>query len=238
MNHLLFYVKENQIPPTYSSLNFFIFHSLQFSNTKKFISLFSGKRHTKLKLDPHMDSRLMYHVYLNRAAGVYLFLHFFNFLSLKFQNIKFFITLFCKAYKVETWYTHGQIVDLLCTPTATSQNILVPLFFFYFLSLQLAKIKNLLLQNCFIIPLMATAGGMWALLTLCYSFHGNRGMQAAPSSIPAYGTFFRGDLVMKQFLWPFSLFCWFKKNSCQLLAKECALSIGKLPRRLVQEQCG
>ena len=45
---LLFYVKENQIPPTYSSLNFFIF------------------------------------------------------LSLKFQNIKFFITLFCKAYKVET----------------------------------------------------------------------------------------------------------------------------------------
>ena len=103
MNHLLFYVKENQIPPTYSSLNFFIFLSLQFSNTKKFISLFSGTyRHTKLKLGPHMDSRLMYHVYLNQAAGVYLFLYFFNFLSLKFQNIKFFITLFCKAYKVET----------------------------------------------------------------------------------------------------------------------------------------
>ena len=64
------------------------------------------------------------------------------------------------------------------------------------------------------------------------------GMQAAPSSIPTSGTFFRGDLVMKTFLRPFSLFRWFKKISCQLLAKECALSTGKLPRRLAQEQCG
>ena len=62
------------------------------------------------------------------------------------------------------------------------------------------------------------------------------GMQAAPSSISTFGTFYRADLVMKTFLRPFSLFCWFKKNSCQLLAKECALSTGKLPRRLAQEQ--
>ena len=32
------------------------------------------------------------------------------------------------------------------------------------------------------------------------------GMQAAPSSIPTSGTFFRGDLVMKTLLRPFSLF--------------------------------
>ena len=64
------------------------------------------------------------------------------------------------------------------------------------------------------------------------------GMQAAPSSIPTSGTFFRGDLVMKSFLRPFSLLRWFKKSSCQLLAKECALSTGKPPRRLAQEQCG
>ena len=64
------------------------------------------------------------------------------------------------------------------------------------------------------------------------------GMQAAPSSIPMSGTFFCGDLVMKTFLWPFSLFRWFKKSSCQLLAKECELSTGKLPWRLAQEQCG
>ena len=36
----------------------------------------------------------------------------------------------------------------------------------------------------------------------------------------------------------FSLFRRFKKSSCQLPAKECALSTGKLPRRLAQEQCG
>ena len=49
----------------------------------------------------------------------------------------------------------------------------VPLFFFFFLYLQLAKIKNLHLQNCFILPVMATDGGMWALLTLCYILKGN-----------------------------------------------------------------
>ena len=34
----------------------------------------------------------------------------------------------------------------------------------------MAKIKNLHLQNCFNLRLMATAGGMWALLTICYIF--------------------------------------------------------------------
>ena len=62
--------------------------------------------------------------------------------------------------------------------------------------------------------------------------------ETAPSSIPTSGTFFRGDLVMKAFLRPFSLFHRFKKSSCQLLANECALSTGKLPRRLTQEECG
>ena len=67
------------------------------------MSLFSGtERPTKLKLGPHLDSWLVYHVYLNQAAGAYLFFHFFNFLSLKFQNIKLFVTLFCEAYKVGT----------------------------------------------------------------------------------------------------------------------------------------
>ena len=83
------------------SLNIFIFLS-NFQISKNFISLFSGtERLTKLKLGPHMDSRLMYHVYLNQAAGTYLFLYFFNFPSLEFQNIKFFVTFFCEAYKVE-----------------------------------------------------------------------------------------------------------------------------------------
>ena len=49
-------------------------------------------------------------------------------------------------------------------------------------------------------------------------------------------TFFHWDLIMKKYLWPFCPFRWFKKGSCQLLAKEWALSTGKLPRRLAQEQ--
>ena len=55
-------------------------------------------------------------------------------------------------------------------------------------------------------------------------------MQAAPSSIPASGTFFRGDLVMKTFLRPFFLFRWFKKCSSQLLTKECGVYISQLIR--------
>ena len=63
------------------------------------------------------------------------------------------------------------------------------------------------------------------------------GMQAAPSSISMSGTFFRKDLCHEKNSTAILLFRWFKKR-CQLLAKECALSICKLPRRLVQEQCG
>ena len=51
------------------------------------------------------------------------------------------------------------------------------------------------------------------------------GMQAAPSAIPTSGTC--GDLFMNRFLQQFSLFHRIKKSSCQLLAKECALSTGK-----------
>ena len=58
-------------------------------------------------------------------------------------------------------------------------------------------------------------------------------MQVAPSSIPMYSTFFCGDLVMKTFLRPFSLFRGFKTSSCQLLAKECAPNLGGLPRNSV-----
>ena len=94
MNHLLFYVKENQlllILPLISS--FFFLSNFQISNN--FISLLSGtERPTKLKLGPHMDSRLVYHVYLNQAAGAYLLFYFFNVLSLKFQNIKKFLSHF------------------------------------------------------------------------------------------------------------------------------------------------
>ena len=78
---------------------------------------------------------------------------------------------------------------------------------------------------------------IWKLGAVAGSEASLLGMQAASSLSPMSGTFFCGDLVMKTFLRPFSLFRWFKKSSCQLLAKEPALSNCKLPRRLAQEQC-
>ena len=122
--------------------SFFFLSNFQISNN--FISLFPGtERPTKLKLGSHMDSRLVYHVYLNQAAGAYLFFYFFNFLSLKFPNIKFFVILFCEAYKVENWYTYGQWVDLLRTPKYKQPEYTCSFIFFFFLSFQLAKIKKL-----------------------------------------------------------------------------------------------
>ena len=49
------------------------------------------------------------------------------------------------------------------------------------------------------------------------------GNQEVAGSTPTRSTtFFRGDLIMKYFLWSFASFRWFKKDSCQFLAKECA----------------
>ena len=65
-------------------------------------------------------------------------------------------------------------------------------------------------------------------------------MEAAPSSTPMSDTFFCGGLVMKSknISTAIILFRWFKKSSCQLLAKEHAPSTGKLFRGLAQEQGG
>ena len=46
--------------------------------------------------------------------------------------------------------------------------------------------------------------------------------EIAGSMLAESATFFHGNLTMKYFLQSFSPFCWFKKGSCQILAKECA----------------
>ena len=49
------------------------------------------------------------------------------------------------------------------------------------------------------------------------------GDQEVAGSTPAkVGNILSWRLIMKYFLWSFSPFCWFKKGSCQFLAKECA----------------
>ena len=66
----------------YSSLYFFIFLSLQFSNIKIFVTLFSGTvRLRRLKLGTHVDIGQIYHIYRNQAAAAYSSRYFFIFLS-------------------------------------------------------------------------------------------------------------------------------------------------------------
>ena len=55
------------------------------------------------------------------------------------------------------------------------------------------------------------------------------GYLEAPWSILSSGTFLHEELVIEIFLRPFFLFHWFKKGSCQNMAKECNLSTGNLP---------
>ena len=69
----------------------FSFRSIQFSNIKIFVTLFSGTmRHRRLKLGTRVDSGQMYRVYRNQAAAAYLSLYFFIFLTLQFSNVKSF----------------------------------------------------------------------------------------------------------------------------------------------------
>ena len=110
----VYQVYRNQVAAN-SSLYFFIFLSLQFSTLKFFVTLFLGTvRPLRLKIDTHMDSGQMYHVYQNQAAAAYSSLYFFIFLSLQFSTLKFFITLFSgtvrpRRLKLGTHVDSGQM---------------------------------------------------------------------------------------------------------------------------------
>ena len=66
-----------------------------------------------------------------------------------------------------------------------------------------------------------------------------RGMWMVVGSILTFGNIFRGDWSWNNF-YSHSLRSADSRRAvnCQLLVKECALSISKLPRKLNQEQCG
>ena len=60
------------------------------------------------------------------------FIPLFIFLSLQFSDIKIFRHSYLRnseAYKVDTWYTHGQWVDILCIPQSGCCFLFVPYFF-------------------------------------------------------------------------------------------------------------
>ena len=86
-NGQMYCVYQNQAASAFSSLYFFIFLSLQFSNIEIFVTLFSGTvRPRRLKLGTHVDSGQMYRVYWNQAAATYSSLYFSFFFLYSFQT--------------------------------------------------------------------------------------------------------------------------------------------------------
>ena len=112
----MYHVYWNQAAASYLSLYFFIFLSLQFSTLKCFVRLFSGTvSPRRLTVDTHVDSGQMYVIYRIQAAGAYLSLYFFIFLSLQFSTLKFFITLFSgtvrpRRFKLGTHVDRGKCI--------------------------------------------------------------------------------------------------------------------------------
>ena len=99
----MYRVYRNQAAAAYSSLYFSFFFLSNFQTLKFLVTLFSGTaRPRRLKLVTYLKNGQMYRVYRNHAANlIHLFIFSFFFLS-NFQTLKFFITLFCEALKIET----------------------------------------------------------------------------------------------------------------------------------------
>ena len=97
----MYHVYQIQVAAAYPSLYFFIFLSLQISNIKIFLTLFSGTvRPRRLKLGTNVDSGLMYHLYRNQASAAYSSHNFTVFLSLQLSNIKNFRHIFLRNCEV------------------------------------------------------------------------------------------------------------------------------------------
>ena len=138
----------------YLSLYFFSFLSLQFSNIKIFVALFSGTvRPIKFKLDTHVANRWMYRVYRNRTAASYLSLISLFFFLSNVQKLKIFVTLFSgtvrpRKFKLSTLVDSGWMCRVYQNQAAAAY---LSLYFFIFLSLQLSNINifcHTFLRNC------------------------------------------------------------------------------------------
>ena len=149
----MYCVYRNQAAAEYSSLYFFIFLSLEFSNIKNFCHTFSGTvRPRRLKLVTHTENGWMYHVYRNHAVAlIHPFILFF-FLS-SFQTLNIFVTLFSgtvrpRRLKLGTHVDSGQMYRVYRNQAAVAY---LSLYFFIFLSLQFSNFEifhHTFLRNC------------------------------------------------------------------------------------------
>ena len=150
----MYCVYRNQAAAAYLSLYFFIFLSLQFSNIKFFVTLFSiTVRPGRLKLGTHVDSGQMYRVYRNQVAPAYLSLYFSFFFLSNFQTLKFFVTLFSgtvrpRRLRLVTYMDNGWMYRVSRNQATAAYS---SLYSFIFLSLQFSNIKifcHTVLRNC------------------------------------------------------------------------------------------
>ena len=113
-----------------------------FQTLKFFVTLFSATvRPRRLKHGTHVDSGQMYRVYRNQAAGVYLSLYFFFFLSLQFSNIKIFRHTFSATVRPRQLKhgTHEDSWQMYRVYRNQAAGIYSSLYFFIFLFLQISK---------------------------------------------------------------------------------------------------
>ena len=142
----MYHVHRNQAAAAYSSLlisSFFFLSSFQTLNF--FVTLFSGTvRPRRLKLDTHVDSGQMYHVYLKEdVALIRPFISSFSFLS-NFQALKIFIGVFLgtvkpRKLKLRTNMNSGWMYCVYRNEFAAACSSLQ---FFIYHSLQFSNIKN------------------------------------------------------------------------------------------------
>ena len=137
----------NQTAAAYSSLYFFVFLSLQFSNIKIFRHTFL-RNCEALKIETWYTwtvGRCIVYTGLRLQVPIRPFVSSFFFLS-NFQTLKFFITFFSgtvrpRRLKLGTHIDSGQMYDVYQTQAAA---IYLSLYFFSLLSLQFSNIKFLL----------------------------------------------------------------------------------------------
>ena len=141
MNDFLFYVKENQTPPTYSSLNFFIF---SFSPIKKKSFLMGWVAYKVESWSTH--GHWVGASCILESSCLCLFIPLSKFLQFSVSPIpkhEFFVTFFVRPTKFELDTHMGNWLICCVYQTQAASTYLFFIFLFlFFLSLQLANIKN------------------------------------------------------------------------------------------------
>ena len=145
MNDLLYYVKENQTP-TYSSLNFFIFLSLRFSNIKKVRRSFLRGLQKRILVHTWTVGFCIMYTSIKQLVLIYSFISSVFFLS-NSKTLNFCHTFLLDLQRWNLIHTWAMVWSILYTKIKQPVHT-CSLFFFYLQSFQLAYIKNLHLQTC------------------------------------------------------------------------------------------